>query len=335
VSGKMPELRRDPITGRQVLIAPERASRPWHINIGASADRSETCPFCPGNEAMTPPEVCADRAPDSAPNTPGWQVRVVPNKYPALEDRAIPKEGGDSFYRMVDALGLHEVIIENAQHAVHMNALGAAELAGVLRAYRGRFTALEKDLRWKYLLIYKNQGERAGATLEHVHSQLVALPAVPCEAADEMIRARAHFDHAGRCIYCEIIERECKAPDRLVLDSGRFIALCPFAPRFAFETWILPKRHAAHFAPTSDEDLTALGEILRRFIVKLDAIAIQAPFNYLLRSAPLRQGADKFYHWHLEILPQLNRAAGFEWGSGMHMNPVAPEEAARLLRDTG
>jgi UDPglucose--hexose-1-phosphate uridylyltransferase len=334
----MPELRRDPITGRQVLIAPEIASRPWHINIGASAAHSDACPFCPGNEAMTPPEVCAERAPNGAPNTPGWQIRVVPNRYPALEDRADRradlKEGRDPFYK-VEALGVHEVIIESAQHAVHMNALGPAELAAVLRAYRARFTALKKDSRWKYLLIYKNQGERAGATLEHVHSQLVALPTVPREAADELTGARAHFDRTGRCIYCEMIERERKAPERLVLDSKCFIALCPFAPRFAFETWILPKQHAAHFASAWDEDLAGLGEILRRFIAKLDAVATQAPFNYLLRSAPLREDAGKFYHWHLEILPQLNRAAGFEWGSGMHMNPVAPEDAARLLRDAG
>jgi UDPglucose--hexose-1-phosphate uridylyltransferase len=169
--------------------------------------------------------------------------------------------------------------------------------------------------------------------LEHIHSQLVALPALPREAADEMTGARAHFERTGRCIYCEIIERERQTSERLVLDSERFVALCPFAPRFAFETWILPKLHAAHFAPVSDTDLAALGDLLRRLITKLDTIVAQAPFNYLLHTAPLREKADRFYHWHLEILPQLNRAAGFEWGSGMHMNPMAPEKAARLLRD--
>jgi UDPglucose--hexose-1-phosphate uridylyltransferase len=329
----MPKLRRDPITGRQVLIAPERAARPWHINRNEDVERSEDCPFCPGNEAMTPAEVYADRRLDGVPNTPGWRIRVVPNKYPALEAHADFKNRDDSFYRLENALGVHEVIIESPQHAVHMNALGAAELTDILRVYRARFTSLEKDLRWKYLLIYKNQGERAGATLEHIHSQLVALPTVPREAAGEMMGARAHFDRSGRCIYCEIIERERHAPERLVLDSQRFIALCPFAPRFAFETWILPKQHASHFTQSADEDLTALGEMLRQLIAKLDAIATQAPFNYLLRSAPLREKEDQFYHWHLAILPQLNRAAGFEWGSGMHMNPIEPEKAARLLRD--
>jgi UDPglucose--hexose-1-phosphate uridylyltransferase len=145
----MPELRRDPITGRQILIAPERASRPWHINRGEGLARSEDCPFCPGNEALTPPEVYADRTLDSTPDTPGWRVRVVRNKYPALEDYADPKKGDDSFYRVGDALGVHEVIIESARHAVHMAGLDAAELAGILRVYRARFTALEKDPRWK------------------------------------------------------------------------------------------------------------------------------------------------------------------------------------------
>ncbi len=329
----MPELRQDPITGRWVIIAPRRAARPWHIRGAENEAPSEACPFCAGNETMTPPEVWADRDRGTQPNTPGWRVRVVPNKYPALEDRLEATEANDGLYKAQAGLGVHEVIVESPDHAVQMTALGAAELAGVLRAYRARLGALQQDPRWRYLLIYKNQGERAGATLEHIHSQLVALPFVPPEAADELQGARTHFERAGACIFCAIIERERKYGERLVLESARFIALCPFAPRFAYETWILPKLHAAHFTQSSDEEIAALGAMLCNLLAKLNAVAGPAPFNYLLCCAPPREMVDEFYHWHLEILPQWNRAAGFEWGSGMHMNPLAPEEAARLLRD--
>jgi UDPglucose--hexose-1-phosphate uridylyltransferase len=228
---------------------------------------------------------------------------------------------------------VHEVIIESPAHAIHMNALTAEQVADVLRSYHARWTALQADPRWRYVLIYKNQGERAGATLEHVHSQLVALPTVPIEADREREGARAHFELSGRCVYCEIVQRERQAGERRVSETDRFIALCPFASRFAYETWILPKAHAAHFFRSTDEDLADLAGIICGLIHKLEHIAENAPFNYLLRSAPLRAAVDHSYHWRLEILPQLNRAAGFEWGSGMHLNPVAPEYAARLLRD--
>jgi UDPglucose--hexose-1-phosphate uridylyltransferase len=329
----MSELRQDPITGRWVIIAPQRAARPWHVRSAENEAPSEACPFCAGNETATPSEVWAERDRDTQPNTPGWRVRVVPNKYPALEDCLAANGANDGLYKAQAGLGVHEVIVESPEHIVHMTALGTAELTGVLRAYRARLGALQEDPRWRYLLIYKNQGERAGATLEHVHSQLVALPAVPPEAGDELQGARRHFERAGGCIFCEIIERERKHGERLILESARFIALCPFAPRFAYETWILPKHHGAHFVRSSDEDLAALGEMLRGFLVKLNVVAGPTPFNYLLCSTPPRETVDEFYHWHLKILPQWNRAAGFEWGSGMHMNPLAPEHAARLLRD--
>jgi UDPglucose--hexose-1-phosphate uridylyltransferase len=329
----MPEIRYDPITGRKIIIAPERAERPRPIETALHAARPLICPFCVGNEAMTPPEVWVDRTDDTEPDKSAWSVRVVPNKYPAFTQTAPSKAEQDALYKTEPACGVHEVIIESAAHAVHMNALSTEQLARVLRSYLARCTAMEADPRWRYVLIYKNQGERAGATLEHVHSQLVALPTIPREAACELDGARARFELTGRCVYCAIIERECQTGVRRVTANDRFIALCPFAPRYAYETWILPKIHAARFTMSSDEDLVQLAGIMLNFVRKLDSIAENAPFNYLLRSAHLRDAADDSYHWHLQILPQLNRTAGFEWGSGMYLNPVAPEHAARLLRD--
>ena len=329
----MPEFRQDPVTGRWVIIAPARNARPRYIEIASEQKRTEPCPFCAGNESMTPPEVWADRDSKAEANSPGWRVRVVANKYPALENsstRFNPKKG---LYQTMGGVGIHEVIIESPEHVVNLSALSKEQIVDILCAYRARLSVLKDDRRWRYLLIYKNHGERAGATLEHVHSQLVAMPVVPKEAQDEIDGMRRHFDATRRCIYCDIIQSESGQGERLVFRSNRFITLCPFASRFGYETWILPKNHAANFEQSSDGDITALAESLSAFTAKLNLVRDNAPFNLVIHSAPNEESVDQRYHWHMEILPQITRAAGFEWGTGVHMNSVAPEDAARLLRD--
>jgi UDPglucose--hexose-1-phosphate uridylyltransferase len=281
---------------------------------------------------MTPPEVWALRDPGSAANTPGWSVRIVSNKYPALDDRGTELDRSDALYRTATALGVHEVLIESPDHVVDLNELDAEQFEKILQAYRARWRALARDRRWRYLMIYKNHGDRAGATLEHIHSQMIALPQMPPQIVDELNGVNKHFAATGRCIYCDIVEGDLAHGERLVAQSEYFVALCPFAPRFGFETWILPRKHAAAFEETSDQELVALGETLRDFILRLNRLFHNAPFNYLLHSVRVDESGAEPYHWHLEILPQLTRAAGFEWGSGMHMNSIAPEEAARLLR---
>jgi UDPglucose--hexose-1-phosphate uridylyltransferase len=329
----MSEFRQNPITGRWVIIAPARASRPWHIDApGNQAPAAETCPFCAGNEVMTPPEVWAQRDSNTEPNSPGWRVRVVTNKYPALEDTGEWSGKKDGFYPSMNGAGVHEVIIESPDHVVNMSALSREQFTAILHGYGARVRALKQDQRWRYWLIYKNNGERAGATLAHVHSQLVVLPFVPREARDEIAGARGHFQATGGCIYCDIIRRECEQRERLVFESERFVALCPYAARFGYETWILPKHHAPHFEQSAGLDIAALAESLRAVMVKLNGIVASAPFNYVIRSAPAEEPTEA-YHWHMEILPQITRAAGFEWGTGVHMNSVAPEDAAQLLRN--
>ncbi|HKY09866.1 MAG TPA: galactose-1-phosphate uridylyltransferase [Candidatus Binatia bacterium] len=329
----MSEFRQDPITGRWVIIAPERATRPRHIDIPPAPPPARSCPFCAGHEAMTPPEVWAERGAENKANAPGWRLRIVPNKYPAVVNDSAQSERNEGLYRSMSGAGVHEVIIESPEHVVHIAALSAGQLAAILRAYRARLRELKKDPRWRFLMVYKNQGERAGATFEHIHSQLIALPYVPFEARCEIDGARRHFEDTGRCIYCDVIRRESEHLERLVLESARFVALCPFAPRFGYETWILPKRHAPSFEESSDDDLAALAECVRAIIVKLNRILPAAPFNFVIHSAPNEIPAATQYHWHMEILPQVARPAGFEWGTGVHMNSVAPEEAARSLRD--
>jgi UDPglucose--hexose-1-phosphate uridylyltransferase len=329
----MSEFRQDPVTGRWVIIAPARNARPRYIELASDHKRTEPCPFCAGNESMTPPEVWADRDSKTEANSPGWRVRVVPNKYPALEKssaRFNPKEG---LYQTMSGVGIHEVIIESPQHVVDLRALSKEQIVDILSAYRARLTVLKNHRRWRYLLIYKNHGERAGATIEHLHSQLVAMPFVPKEAQDEIDGIRRYFDATRRCIYCDIIQSESGQGDRLVFESDRFITVCPFASRFGYEAWIFPKNHVANFEQSSDADIMALAESFRAFTAKLNLFRDNAPFNLVIHSAPNDESIDQRYHWHLEILPQITRAAGFEWGTGVHMNSVAPEHAARLLRD--
>jgi UDPglucose--hexose-1-phosphate uridylyltransferase len=329
----MSEFRQDPVTGRWVIIAPGRASRPRPIPVARARSPVQACPFCAGNEAMTPPEVWAERAPSTAANSPDWRVRVVPNKYPALEtsgDWTVKKNGFD---HAMNGAGVHEVIIESPGHIVNMAALSQDQFASMLRAYRARLRALKTDRRWRYLLIYKNHGERAGATFEHVHSQLVALPFVPREAQDEINGADKHFEATGSCIFCDVIRSGSEPGERLVLNLEGFVALCPFAPRFGYETWILPRNHAEAFEQSSDDDLGTLAECLRAVIVKLGAVTDNPPFNLVVHTVPNEKSPNRRYHWHMEILPQITRAAGFEWGTGVHMNSVAPEDAALLLRD--
>ncbi|HEX5607305.1 MAG TPA: DUF4921 family protein, partial [Candidatus Binatia bacterium] len=291
-------------------------------------------PFCEGNESMTPPEIYAQREARNDADTPGWRVRTVPNKYPALEDYGRWSEADSSIDGTSPGVGVHEVIIETPRHIVNIGALDENQFVDFLRAYQARLGALRNDRRWRCLLIYKNQGEAAGATLEHVHSQLIALPFVPREVRDELTGVLRHYRSTGACFYCAMSRTESASGNRLVALTERFVALCPFAPRFPYETWILPKHHSATFEGSSDEEILDLARALRNVIIKLNGALGNPAFNYFIHSLPPQESAEHQYHWHIEILPQVAKAAGLEWGSGIHLNSVSPEDAARLLRKT-
>ncbi len=330
----MPEFRQDPITGRCVIIASNRSNRPRHYDGQTELAYSLACPFCEGNEIMTPPEIYAQREPQSLADTPGWRVRAVPNKYPALENYRQWSEANQSHYKLWAGVGVHEVIIENPHHIVNIGALDENQFVNILRAYQARLATLREDRRWRCLLIYKNHGEAAGATLEHVHSQVIALPFVPQEVSEELTGANRHYRSTGACFYCAMSQTESASGTRLVTSTERFVALCPFAPRFSYETWILPKHHSATFESSSHEDILDLARALRNVIIKLNGALGNPAFNYFIHSLPPQESAEHQYHWHIEILPQVAKAAGLEWGSGIHLNSVSPEDAARLLRET-
>jgi UDPglucose--hexose-1-phosphate uridylyltransferase len=326
------ELRKDPVVDRWVIIATERSKRPHANRTTTEIDRDEPCPFCAGHEGATPPEVFAYRDPSSPADTPGWRVRVVPNKYPALASMGDVSQPPPSAYVGLKGLGAHEVIIESPRHCLSMAELDEGQIEKVLRAYRERLIFLENDQRWKSILIYKNEGSAAGATLEHVHSQLLALPIVPREIDQEWRALIAHYDAAKRCLYCEMVDREREDGRRIVLETTAFIGFCPFASRFPFEICLMPKKHSPAFDAAANEELPELAFMLRQSLQRLAGI-VDAPFNYVIHSAPLREPMREHYHWHLEILPRIAKIAGFELASGYYINTVAPEIAARQLRE--
>ena len=331
----MPELRKDPVTGRWVIISTERARRPGDfLRQPVVAKGQRSCPFCAGNEDKTPPEVLAYRQ-SGGPNTSGWTVRVVPNKFPALRVEGELDRQGDGMYDRMNGVGAHEVIIEAPQHEISLAELSEKQVGEVLWAFRDRVLDLKQDIRLRYILLFKNHGEVAGASMEHSHSQLIALPVVPKRVIEEMEGSRRYFEFKERCIYCDIVRHDERIGDRLVLETDHFLALSPYAPRFPFETWIIPRQHCSHYESADTGTLPNLAWVLRSTLRKLDRVLEKPAYNCVVHSAPLRETPMAHYNWHLEIIPRLTKVAGFEWGTGFYVNPTPPEEAARYLRDSG
>ena len=330
----MPELRKDPIIGRWIIIATERGKRPSDFIIDKNHVRGGFCPLCPGNENTTPPEVLAYAPnPGRSVNQPGWSLRVVPNKYPALIIEGELNKEGEGLYDKMNGIGAHEVIVETPDHNESFTYLPPERMVQIFWAYRDRLADLAKDPRFRYVMLFKNFGAAAGASLEHSHSQAVALPIVPRMISSELEGSLSYYRYKERCIFCDIIKQELTQASRLVAENDRFIAIVPFAPRSPFEMWILPKQHASSYLHADDETFRALAAIFSECMRRLDKCMPAVPYNFVLHGAPLRSQPLEHYHWHFEIMPKLTMVAGFEWGSGFYINPVAPEEAARYLRE--
>ncbi len=332
--GRLPELRKDPVIGRWVIIASERARRPSDFNLARGEPTKGFCPFCPGNEAHTPPEVYAQRTGGSRANAPGWSLRVVPNRHPALIIEGGLHREGDGMYDKMSGVGAHEVIIESASHDRGLSDLAETEIEAVLLAWKERIADLKKDTRFRSVLVFKNHGGPAGAALDHPHSQLIALPIVPRQVRDELEGARRHYELKERCIFCDIVRQEQKDRARMVYENDAAVVIAPWAPRSPFETWILPKAHSAHYEDTHRNELRGLANALRTALRKLDGALERPAYNLMLHTAPVNERGPVQYHWHVEIVPALTRFAGFEAGSGFYINPTPPEEAAEFLRNT-
>ena len=329
----MPELRKDPILGRWVIISTERVKRPMDFGHSAPKREGRFCPFCVGNEEKTPPEVLAYRHNGSSPNTPGWDVRVVPNKFPALQIEGELDRRAEGMFDKMNGIGAHEVVIETTDHEAELSQLPDEQVARIVRSYIDRLSDLKKDKRFRYILVFKNQGEAAGASLEHSHTQLIATPIIPIRVTEEMRGAELHFEMKERCLFCDIIQQEVTDPKRIVSVGSQFITLEPFAPRFPFETWILPRTHASTFESMDNDGIRLFAKALKETLTRLNRALSNPPYNFVIHSAPCHSPELEYYHWHVEIMPILTKVAGFEWGTGFYINPTPPEDAARYLRE--
>jgi UDPglucose--hexose-1-phosphate uridylyltransferase len=335
----LPELRKDPIVGRWVIISTDRAKRPTDFAREAVKLKGGFCPFCYGNESKTPPEIQAYRPSQNGAqpqrDTPGWTVRVVPNKFPALGIEGNLNRQAEGMFDKMNGIGAHEVIIENNDHNATFSKLPPKKIEDVLWTFRDRILDLRKDRRFKYILIFKNHGDSAGASLEHAHSQLIALPIVPIYVAEEIEGAKQYYIYKERCVFCDIVQQESEAAVRVVAENDDFLTLAPYAPRFPFETWILPKEHESAFENSSSRMFENLAKAIRVLLNKADQVLDSPAYNLVIHSSPTQDPVNDHYHWHIEYVPKLTRTGGFEWGTGFYINPTPPEEAARFLRAAG
>jgi UDPglucose--hexose-1-phosphate uridylyltransferase len=327
----MSELRHNPITCQWVIVAENRGARPQDLVVQQVIQDTAHCPFCEGHEESTPGEVLALRSSECQPNKPGWRVRVVPNKYPAVGTASRQTPSSSTGFERDDAtilpgLGIHEIIIESPRHLTSVTQLEDEQFAEVLYVYRNRLAGLRKFPQFSNVVLFKNSGAGGGATLAHLHSQVVAL------CADDSIytdRSPA-FRGSGNCPLCVTVDTD---GQRLTAQSEHFLAFCPFASRFAYEMWVVPRQHAPIFEETAAELLPELAQLLRAVLVKLEATVKSSAYNYIIHTAPFDTAGTNHYHWHIEILPRLSTLAGFELGTGCFINTVSPEHAAAALRD--
>lgn len=337
----MPELRQNLATKEWVIIATERAKRPEEFAkkkelLVTSPSYDANCPFCEGNESKTPNEILGYRKDGTKPGEKGWQVRVVPNKFPALIPSAtsvVVERSKSGIYLRMDGIGKHEVIIENPDHSKTLGTMSVAEVENVIRGYHDRYLVLDWDPSYKLIIIFRNQGTLAGASLLHPHSQLVATAIVPSHIRNRLYEAQRYYDELGRCVFCDVIENELNEKERIILQNDRFIAFVPYAASVPHEIWILPLRHETSFADLQPDDINPLAQILQNILAKMYHSLNNPDYNYCLNTVPHYSSDEPYYHWHIQILPRLSTQAGFEIGSGIHINVALPEESAKFLRE--
>lgn len=330
----MGELRRDPIIGQWVVVATDQESltpKAYERDIRPKTHQA-VCQFCPGRESQTPPEVDAIRFDGSAANTPGWTARAVPNKFPALKIEGSLDKRGIGIYDVINGIGAHEVIVETPDHERDLADLSAQEISCVLRLFLNRGKALAKDPRFKYIMVFKNYGESAGASVEHAHSQLIALPMVPKLVKAELEGAGNYAKFRGRCLFCDILDQEYADEDRMISQNDKYAVFCPYVPRAPFESWILPKEHESDFFHLKDDDMMDLAAMIKDVLQRIK-IVLGCSYNFYIHTAPVQYKEKEMYHWHIEIVPNLVKIKGYEWGTGLYMVPTSPAVAAGYLRD--
>ncbi|MFH0703360.1 MAG: galactose-1-phosphate uridylyltransferase [bacterium] len=339
----MPEMRRNPITKSWTIIATERAKRPERPLIDnkltdekiiEEITYEKKCFFCLGNEHTTPPEVFAYRDNHTLPNTPGWSLRVVPNKFAALNlEQEFHVKQENSLKVSSHAAGVAEVVIESPHHSKNLALFQPTQVEDVLKAYKERFLSISQKKTIKYILLFKNNGVEAGASLAHPHSQIIATPVIPVNISEELIGANDYFESTGRCVYCDMMKMEIKDKSRIIYESENFVSFAPYASRTPFETWIMPKFHSSKFQDLDDMQIQDLAKIWKHTLYKIYVGLENPPYNYFIHTSPTQKNTDKYYHWHMELIPKLTIAAGFELGTGIYINIAIPEDCAEFLRE--
>jgi UDPglucose--hexose-1-phosphate uridylyltransferase len=328
----MPELRHNVLNKQWVIIATERAKRPEEFAKKKTEKKAipsfvPNCPFCPGNEKLTPPETFV------VPGAGGWQVRVSPNKFAALSYVGERNRFIKGMSRNVSGVGIHEVIIETPDHSKTTALLTDSEVETIIHTYLNRFDFASKDSRVEQVTLFKNHGESAGTSLEHPHSQMIATPVITSQVRDRLINSLHHYDEFSECIFCRVLELELKDAVRIVLETSHFVSYVPYAALTPFSMLIMPRRHMACFAEMNDAEAADLARNLRLTLAKLYHGLDNPDFNYVIRTAPTEYTGVRYYHWYVSVIPRLTRVAGFELGSGMYINVSLPEESARFLRE--
>ncbi|NIA11787.1 MAG: galactose-1-phosphate uridylyltransferase [Nitrospiraceae bacterium] len=341
----MSELRYNYLMDTWVIVAPERERRPHEYSVHPYPSKTEPtrCPFEPGKESLTPHEIYAIREPGTQPDSPGWKVRVVPNRYPALRIENSTQRKGICIYDTVGGFGAHEVVIDTPDHFKHLHNFSVEEMRNLLFVFRERMRSLYGDRRIKYVLIFKNYGREAGASLTHSHSQIIALPQIPRNVETAIEQSRRYYSEKGRCYLCDEIRFELDETLRVIYENELFVAYCPFSSAFPFEVRVAPKEHHSDFSKIDDEGLYLLSDILRFVFKKLYKALVNPSYNLFIHTSPPKRpypersnyfvGMESFFHWYIEILPRITVLAGFELGGGYFINPTTPETAAKFLRE--
>ncbi len=327
----MPEFRQNYVSKEWVIIASERALRPDEMGARVPPKAEvpmyrKDCPFCPGNEEQTPPAVY------SVEEGGQWRLRVVPNKFAALNpDQPVGRQCMGPFLQ-AGGFGVAEVVIESPHHDQSLSTLPVPDVERVLRAFRSRYLAVASDRRINLITIFRNFGVLAGTSLEHPHSQIIATPIVPPHVRGGWYAAQLQYDAFGSCPYCEMLQGEMEQKHRLVTETEHFVAFCPYASRTPFELRIYPRRHHACFAWVNEREIEDLAYVLRDTLARLRVGVNNPDYNFVIRSAAAGDEDSRYLHWYLVVIPKITTPAGFEIGTGIYINVVPPEFAAEHLR---
>ena len=339
----MPELRKDPVIDRWVIIAAERSRRPNDFASEGETPSSSFDPFGPGNESKTPPELMQIGRPEGAPpNSEGWRVRVVPNKFPALTTEGELDRQGLGMFDKMNGVGAHEVVIEHPNLEWNFAEATEQEARDILDAYVARVLELRTDARLMHTLIFRNHGVVAGASLAHPHSQIISTPIVPAQTKEVLDAAHNYYLQKERCVFCDLLRQETSMRDRIVEENEHFVVLSPYAARFPFELQIYPRRHSHDFTTMTADELHSLSLLLPRSLKRIKETLGNPAYNLLIQTAPhttkrvisdYHSTMEHSFHWYIAILPRLTKVAGFEWGTGFYINPISPEDASSYLRE--